>query len=152
MNLLHLDSSILGPHSISRILSADVVARQRALHPGLEVVYRDLAAEPTPHLTGAHMAAWQGAPVEDQAFAADLAKGAAFIDELFAADIIVIGAPMYNFAIPTQLKAWIDRVAVAADQAWIRRFAALGHLFTKAELKVFALEDLAEARAWIAAD
>lgn len=46
----------------------------------------------------------------------------------------------------------IDRVAVAADQAWIRRFAELGHLFTKAELKVFALEDLAEARAWIAAD
>ncbi len=113
MNLLHIDSSILGPHSVSRVLSAEIVARQRALHPGLAVVYRDLAAEGSPHLTGTHMAAWQGAPVEDEALGRDLARGGAYIDELFAADIVVIGAPMYNFGISTQLKAWIDRVVVA---------------------------------------
>ena len=113
MKLLHLDSSILGPNSASRVLSAQIVARQKALHPGLEVIYRDLAADGSVHLSGAHVAAWQGAPVEDRVLGEDLAKGGAYIDELFAADIVVIGAPMYNFTIPTQLKAWIDRVVVA---------------------------------------
>jgi FMN-dependent NADH-azoreductase len=113
MKLLHLDSSILGPHSVTRILTADIVQRQRALHPGLEVIYRDLAADASLHLSGAHMAAWQGAAVENEDLGQDLAKGGSYLDELFAADIIVIGAPMYNFTVPTQLKAWIDRVVVA---------------------------------------
>ena len=113
MKLLHLDSSILGANSVSRALSADIVARQRALNPGLEVIYRDLAAEPPLHLGGAHLAAWQGGPVADPSVAKDAARGNAYIDELMAADIIVIGAPMYNFTVPTQLKGWIDRVAVA---------------------------------------
>src|SRR5438034_9646094 len=113
MKLLHLDSSILGPHSVTRILSADIVQRQRALHPGLEVIYRDLAADASLHLSGAHMAAWQGAAVENEDLGQDLAKGGSYLDELFAADVIVIGAPMYNFTVPTQLKAWIDRVVVA---------------------------------------
>lgn len=113
MKLLHLDSSILGEYSVSRSLSAEVVARQVALHHGIEVVYRDLAKEPVQHLSGAHLAVFQGAPVSDPALGADLAAGAAALDELFAADIIVIGAPMYNFSIPSQLKAWIDRVVIA---------------------------------------
>ena len=113
MKLLHIDSSILGPHSVSRVLSAGIVERQKALNPGLEVIYRDLAAESSSHLSGAHMAAWQGAADEDPALGEDLARGGAYIDEVFAADIIVIGAPMYNFTVPTQLKAWIDRVVVA---------------------------------------
>jgi FMN-dependent NADH-azoreductase len=113
MKLLHLDSSILGPNSVSRALSADIVARQEALHPGLEVVYRDLSTDAALHLSGAHLAAWQGGKVEGTALGADLAAGSAYIEELFAADIIVIGAPMYNFTVPTQLKAWIDRVVVA---------------------------------------
>ena len=113
MKLLHIDSSILGANSVSRILSAEIVARQRALRPGLEVVYRDLAAEPPLHLQGAHLAAWQGTAVADPAVANDAARGNAYIDELIAADVIVIGAPMYNFTVPTQLKGWIDRIAVA---------------------------------------
>ena len=113
MKLLHLDSSILGANSVTRVLTADIVARQRALHPGLEVIYRDLAAEPPLHLGGVHLAAWQGTAVADPALAEDAARGNAYIDELKAADIIVIGAPMYNFTVPTQLKGWIDRVAVA---------------------------------------
>ncbi|MFN9470999.1 FMN-dependent NADH-azoreductase [Acidovorax sp.] len=113
MQLLHLDSSVLGAASVSRQLSAEIVARQKALHPGLHVVYRDLAADPALHLTGTHMSAWQGAQVEDEVITADLVKGNAYLSELFAADIVVIGAPMYNLSIPTPLKSWIDRIAIA---------------------------------------
>ena len=104
MKLLHLDSSILGQHSASRELGAAVVARWQRDVPGLEVAYRDLAANSLPHLSGASLA---------QADAAEAAAAAAVMDEFLAADVIVIGAPMYNFGIPSQLKAWIDRVAVA---------------------------------------
>ncbi|HEX3845896.1 MAG TPA: NAD(P)H-dependent oxidoreductase [Steroidobacteraceae bacterium] len=113
MKLLHIDSSVLGPGSASRALSADIVARQVKLHPGIEVVYRDLAADPALHLSPVHLAAWQGQAVSDAQLGADLAKGGAYLQELFDADIIVIGAPMYNFSIPSQLKSWIDRVVVA---------------------------------------
>jgi FMN-dependent NADH-azoreductase len=113
MQLLHIDSSVLGPHSASRALSADIVARQIALHPALNVVRRDLATDAALHLSSGHLAAWQGGAVEDPDLGADLAKGGAYLEELLAADIIVIGAPMYNFTIPSQLKAWIDRVVVA---------------------------------------
>jgi FMN-dependent NADH-azoreductase len=113
MQLLHIDSSVLGPNSASRALSADIVARQIALHPGLDVVRRDLATDAALHLSSGHLAAWQGGAVEDPDLGADLAKGGAYLEELLAAEIIVIGAPMYNFTIPSQLKAWIDRVVVA---------------------------------------
>jgi FMN-dependent NADH-azoreductase len=113
MQLLHIDSSVLGPHSASRALSAEIVARQLALHPDINVTRRDLAADAALHLSSGHLAAWQGGAVEDGVLGADLVKGGAYLEELFAADTIVIGAPMYNFSIPSQLKAWIDRVVVA---------------------------------------
>jgi FMN-dependent NADH-azoreductase len=113
MQLLHIDSSVLGPHSVSRKLSAEIVARQVALHPGIRVTHRDLAADAALHLSPAHLAAWQGGTMQDAVLGADLAKGGAYLDEILTADIIVIGAPMYNFTIPSQLKAWIDRVVVA---------------------------------------
>jgi FMN-dependent NADH-azoreductase len=111
--ILHIDSSILGDYSVSRALSADIVARQQALHPGAQVIRRDLVVDAAMHLSDAHIAAFKGGEVGDAALGRDLATGAGYIDELFAADIIVIGAPMYNFSIPTQLKGWIDRVSVA---------------------------------------
>lgn len=111
--ILHIDSSILGGHSVSRALTADIVARQRALHPGAPVVRRDLVVDAAMHLSDAHLAAFQGGQVGSAALGQDLATGAAYLDELFAADIIVIGAPMYNFSIPSQLKGWVDRVSVA---------------------------------------
>jgi FMN-dependent NADH-azoreductase len=113
MQLLQIDSSVLGANSASRALSADIVARQVSLHPGIKVTRRDLAADAALHLSSAHLAAWQGSAIEDADLGADLAKGGNYLDELFAANIIVIGAPMYNFSIPSQLKAWIDRVVVA---------------------------------------
>jgi FMN-dependent NADH-azoreductase len=112
MKLLHIDSSVLGANSVSRGLSAAIVARQKALHPGLEVSYLDLAAQPPLHLSPAHIGAMFGQAPTDAAVLADIAASAPFIDALFAADIIVIGAPMYNFTLPSQLKAWIDRVLV----------------------------------------
>ncbi|MDV2453605.1 FMN-dependent NADH-azoreductase [Xanthomonas hortorum] len=111
--ILHIDSSILGAYSVSRTLTADIVARQLAFHPGAQVVRRDLVADAAMHLSDAHLAVFQGGEVGSTALGQDLATGGAYIDELFAADIIVIGAPMYNFSIPSQLKGWIDRVCVA---------------------------------------
>jgi FMN-dependent NADH-azoreductase len=113
MDLLHIDSSVLGANSASRALSAEIVERQRVLHPGLSVTHRDLAADSALHLSPAHLAASQGGAVNDALLGADIKKGGGYLEELIAADIVVIGAPMYNFSIPSQLKAWIDRVVVA---------------------------------------
>jgi FMN-dependent NADH-azoreductase len=112
MNLLHIDASVLGDHSVSRQVSAAVVARLRAADPSLDVTYRDLAAQPIPHLSGLHLAAGQGATVPAHIQEEHLAAQAA-LDEFLAADIVVIGAPMYNFTLPSQLKAWVDRILIA---------------------------------------
>lgn len=113
MKLLHVDSSILGAGSVSRQLSAEIVAAEARLHPGLRVLYRDLAATPVAHLSGAHLAARSGVAPATAEAQADIAAGDAMLEEFLAADIVVVGAPMYNFAISSQLKAWIDRLAVA---------------------------------------
>lgn len=113
MKLLHIDSSVLGPHSVSRQLSAAIVDRFSGVTPGLNVTYRDLSSSPLGHLSGLHLAAAQGAPAQDASLQSDLDAGRAVLDEFLAADIVVVGAPMYNFTIPSQLKAWIDRILVA---------------------------------------
>ena len=112
MKLLHIDSSVLGPHSVSRQVSAAIVERLLKANPGVEVIYRDLTATPLAHLSGSHLAAAQGAAAE-KSLQADIAAGQAVLSEFLAADIVVLGAPMYNFTIPSQLKAWIDRVVVS---------------------------------------
>jgi FMN-dependent NADH-azoreductase len=112
MKLLHIDSSVLGPHSVSRQVSAAIVERLRKATPNLQIVYRDLTSTPLAHLSGSHLAAAQGATPE-AALLQDLAAGQAVLEEFSAADIVVLGAPMYNFTIPSQLKAWIDRIVVA---------------------------------------
>lgn len=106
MKLLHLDSSILGANSVSRPIAAAVVERLRRATPGLDVVTRDLAAEPLPHLSLANMAGESPAT-------ADQAASQAALQEFLEADVVVIGAPMYNFTISSQLKAWLDRIIVA---------------------------------------
>jgi FMN-dependent NADH-azoreductase len=113
MKLLHLDSSITGAQSVSRTLTAAIVAAQVAQQPDTEIVYRDLANDPAMHLSPAHLAAFQGGAVTDATLGEDLSEGGRYIEELLAADVLVIGAPMYNFGITSQLKAWIDRVVVA---------------------------------------
>ena len=116
MKLLHIDSSILGDNSASRQLSAGVVKAWQAAEPGVEVTYRDVAAEGINHFSGATLGAL-GTPAEQRSAAqqqeADVS--AKTLAEFLAADAVVIAAPMYNFTIPTQLKAWIDRIAVAGQ-------------------------------------
>jgi FMN-dependent NADH-azoreductase len=104
MKLLHLDTSALGTNSVTRELTAAVVARWQDANDDLTVEYRDLDADPLPHLTGRSLAKADPAQAE-----ADEAT----IQQFLAADVVVIGAPFYNFSIPSTLKAWIDRVAVA---------------------------------------
>ena len=98
MKLLHLDSSINGAESASRTLSAAVVAQLTSADPDIEVVYRDLAAEPVDHLT---LATRVGDESNEM------------LAEFLSADIVVIGAGLYNFTIPGQLKAWLDRILIA---------------------------------------
>lgn len=112
MKILHVDTSITGPASVSRTLSTEIVEAQQRLHPDAQVTVRDLAAQPVDHLSSAHLAAAQGTAPEDARVRDDVAAGQSALEEFLAADIVVLGAPMYNFAIPSQLKAWIDRLAV----------------------------------------
>ena len=95
MTILHLDASINGENSASRAISRSIVEKIKNSGAGDNIVYRDLAKNPLPHLTL-------------EAFA-----DTSVLDEFLGADTIVIGAPMYNFTLPSQLKAWIDRIAVA---------------------------------------
>ncbi|TAJ88630.1 FMN-dependent NADH-azoreductase [Reyranella sp.] len=112
MKLLHIDSSISGEASVSRQLSAAVVSEWKRRLPDLQVIRRDLAGDPLPHLDGAILAAQPGAE-PTTATRAQVEKGTAVLEEFLAADVIVLGAPMYNFAISSQLKAWLDRIVVA---------------------------------------
>lgn len=114
MTLLHLDSSPLAGASASRRLTAAIVAAAQEANPALAVVYRDLAAAPPAHLGGDALAP-RGLPADQltEAQKAEAAVTEELIAEFLAADVIVVGAPMYNFSIPSQLKAWIDRVAAA---------------------------------------
>ncbi|MEB0040633.1 MULTISPECIES: FMN-dependent NADH-azoreductase [unclassified Pseudomonas] len=114
MKLLHLDSSILGDHSASRQLSRSVVQAWKAAETDGQVTYRDLAQDPLGHFSAATLAAG-GTPSEarNAAQLAEVDNNEAILQEFLAADVVVIGAPMYNFSLPTQLKAWIDRISVA---------------------------------------
>ncbi len=106
MKLLRIDSSILGEHAASRPITAEIVKTLKKNHPALDVTYRDLAADPLPHLTLDHLPGGENPT-------ASKTESKAILEEFLAADTIVIGAPMYNFTIPSQLKAWIDRIVIA---------------------------------------
>jgi len=115
MKILHIDSSPLGEASASRKLTASIVETLRRANPRAAVYRRDLAAAPPAHLSGhvlqAIVSKEPDALGEDQR--QERARTDALLEEFLAADVLVIGAPMYNFSIPTQLKAWIDRIAQA---------------------------------------
>ena len=140
MKLLHIDSSISGGQSVSRQLTASIVARLKQITPGLEITYRDLAIAPVPHQSptilfakmkalyeagalAGHIvetvaAAVQGGAKVDASTQAAFAETNVVLDEFLAADIIVLGAPMYNFGIPSQLNSsWTLRCGAAIDEA-----------------------------------
>jgi FMN-dependent NADH-azoreductase len=94
VTILHIDASINGENSASRAISHSIVDQLTVERGGGDIVYRDLAAEPLPHLT------------------LDALADTSVLEQFLSADTVVIGAPMYNFTLPTQLKAWIDRIIV----------------------------------------
>lgn len=113
MQLLHVDSAITGAQSVSRQLTANTVAAWVAAHPGTAVQYLDLAESAPSHLSAQSMGFRTGQAAATEAERAENALSEALVSQFLAADVIVIGAPLYNFSVPSQLKAWIDRLAQA---------------------------------------
>jgi FMN-dependent NADH-azoreductase len=112
MKLLHVDSSILGKNSVSRQLTAEIVAQWRNSHPDTEVDYLDLALNAPSHFSADTMGIKTGLQAEPTAAQrSENALSEQLVSQFLASDVIVVGAPLYNFTIPTQLKAWIDRLA-----------------------------------------
>jgi FMN-dependent NADH-azoreductase len=117
MNILHIDASPLGNASVSRRLTVSVVEKLTGDHPAARVTHRDLIENPISHLSGELLQVLRPVPgttpPSGPTLRAEADQTDALINELLGADVVVIGAPMYNFSIPSQLKAWIDRVAQA---------------------------------------
>jgi len=110
-HLLHIDSSIQGERSISRRLSARAAERWRAAHPGGTVTYRDLGAEPIPHVDQASaLAAMVPAEQRTPAQVASWALSEQIVEEVRAADTVLFGLPVYNFGAPSSVKAWVDHL------------------------------------------
>jgi FMN-dependent NADH-azoreductase len=111
--LLHIDSSPLGANSVSRELTRRTVAQWRSTHPGTVVEHLDLALDAPTHLNGDSLGFRLGldAATLTETQKRENAISEQLVSQFLAADVIVVGAPMYNFSIPSQLKAWIDRIA-----------------------------------------
>ena len=112
--LLQLNTSLFSANGQSSRLADDFTAVQKALNPNLRVVVRDLAKEPVPHLTAERFQAFLANPAERTPEQAEVVGYSdALIEELRRADTIVIGLPMYNFGLPSTLKAYFDHIARA---------------------------------------
>jgi len=112
--LLQLNTSLFSNDGQSTRLAGEFVARWRERNPGATVLVRDLASDPVPHLTAERFQAFLTIPGErTPEQEAAVAYSNALIDELSRADVIVIGLPMYNFGVPSTLKAYFDHVARA---------------------------------------
>ncbi|MBF0887144.1 MULTISPECIES: FMN-dependent NADH-azoreductase [Gluconobacter] len=115
MKLLHIDSSILGDSSASRQVSAAAVAQFRKKDPSVEVISLDLASDPLPHLD-VEALSWLGKELTpDVSARPELVASGKALSDFKAADVVVIGVPMYNLSIPSQLKSWVDRIMVAGQ-------------------------------------
>jgi FMN-dependent NADH-azoreductase len=138
MTLLQLNASLFSDAGQSSQLAERFVAGQRAVYPELEVVVRDLARDPIPHLTAERFQAFLAKPEERTAVQrAIVAQSDALIDELKAADVVVIGLPMYNFGVPSQLKSYFDHVARAGVTFRYTETGPVG-LLTGKQVYVFA--------------
>ena len=115
MKLLHIDSSPLGTQSVSRELTRRTVAQWLATHPGTTAEHLDLAVEAPTHLNADSLGfrLGPGAPGLTEAQKRENEVSERLVAQFLAADVVVVGAPMYNFSVPSQLKAWIDRIAQA---------------------------------------
>ncbi|MBO8133889.1 FMN-dependent NADH-azoreductase [Dickeya fangzhongdai] len=115
MKILHIDSSILDDGSVTRQISADVIAQLIKHYPQATVSYRDVVKHEIRHLTGAIAAGFRqiaSASVDSSTLQEHMISEQ-LVSEFLTNDVIVIGAPMYNFSVPSQLKSWLDRIAQA---------------------------------------
>nr|WP_314875996.1 FMN-dependent NADH-azoreductase [uncultured Pseudomonas sp.] len=109
--VLIIESSARQQDSVSRQLTRDFIQQWQAAHPADQISVRDVAANPLPHLDADLLGGWmkpdeQRSPLEQAAFE----RSNLLTEELLAADVLVMAAPMYNFTIPSTLKAWLDHV------------------------------------------
>ena len=112
MRLLHIDSAITGTASVSRQLTAQIVEAWKAKHADTQISYLDLVADAPGHFTLDAMAPRTGQTEGlSEAQQHENAVSERLVSQFLAADVVVIGAPFYNFSIPSQLKAWVDRIA-----------------------------------------
>ena len=138
MKILQIKTSVFSHNGQSSRLADEFVALLTEQNPGAEVVERDLAADPVPHLDGARVGAFFAKPEERSAEQrAVIAYSDALIDELRRADVLVLGLPMYNFGVPSQLKAWFDHLARAGETFKYTEKGAVG-LITGKKAYVFA--------------
>ncbi|AHF69052.1 FMN-dependent NADH-azoreductase [Pseudomonas cichorii] len=109
--VLVIESSARQQDSVSRQLTQQFISQWKNSHPGDEITVRDLAIDPVPHLDATLLGGWMK-PAEQRTGLeqAALERSNLLTDELIAADVLVLAAPMYNFTIPSTLKAWFDHV------------------------------------------
>jgi FMN-dependent NADH-azoreductase len=136
-NILIIDSAATGPASVSHGLTDGLAETLRRLHPGARIVRRDIGADPIPHIDGETTAAIRGAEPETDTARAAVALSDRLVAELKAADLIVIGAPMYNFGMPSTLKAWFDHVLRAGITF---RYSAAGPVGLVTDKKAIVVE------------
>jgi FMN-dependent NADH-azoreductase len=116
MNILHIDSSASDSAvSHTRRLSSELVERLKTANPSATIVYRDLVANQLPHVDMTIRHAWTAENTGDTKLAETMCRSKALVNELKAADVVVVGSPMYNFTVPSTLKAWVDHVAIAGQ-------------------------------------
>ncbi|WP_198919898.1 FMN-dependent NADH-azoreductase [Pseudomonas chlororaphis] len=109
--VLIIESSARQQDSVSRQLTQTFIKQWQAAHPGDQITVRDLAVTPVPHLDSNLLGGWmKPAEQRNESEEASLQRSNELTDELLAADVLVMAAPMYNFAIPSTLKAWLDHV------------------------------------------
>jgi FMN-dependent NADH-azoreductase len=112
MKILHIDSSVTGAKSVSRPLTKEA-AEKLGSKPGATVTYRDLVGEPLSHYTAVLRIHGATPELATPAQKLELETGETILAEFLASDVVIVGAPMYNFSIPSQLKAWVDLICVA---------------------------------------
>jgi FMN-dependent NADH-azoreductase len=114
MKILHLDSSINHEFSVTRQLSAEIVRQLVATGQGHQLTYRDLVKDEISHLTGEIASGFRSVserPIATPLLASEQQISDALVSEFLESEMIVVGAPMYNFSVSSQLKAWMDRIA-----------------------------------------
>lgn len=112
MKILHLDSSVTGEKSVSRPLTQEAAEKLKSANPGAEYVYRDLVKNTLRHYTAVLRTYGENLPQVTPQQKAELETGKEILEEFLSSDVILIGAPMYNFNVPSQLKAWVDLISV----------------------------------------